>query len=240
LTPLLEVRNLEVFYGRLQALHGVSIDVEEGTIATVLGANGAGKSTLLRAISGIVAARSGTVNFAGRPIHNRPPDAILRAGIAHVPEGRELFSGLTVAENLLLGGYVRSRSEIEHSQRFVLETFPILHERKALRAGMLSGGEQQMLAIGRALMSEPRLIILDEPSVGLAPSIRDEVFEIILRLNRSRRLTVLMVEQEVQAALSMSDRCYVLQTGSVVADGTAAELSARKDIADFYLGGLQM
>lgn len=239
MSTLLRVAQLDIFYGRLQALRNVSLDVEAGSITSVFGANGAGKSTLLRAISGIIAVRSGSIVFRDREIQNRRANDILRAGIAHVPEGRELFRGLSVTENLLLGGYLRSRAEIEESQRFVFHTFPILEERRTQRAGMLSGGEQQMLAIGRALMSQPTLLTLDEPSLGLAPGVRDDVLGVIRRLNREQGVTVLMVEQEVRTALEMSDACLVLESASIVASGTPSELSASDEIAQFYLGGVR-
>ena len=233
----LEVQELSVSYGRVRAMHGVSLHVAPGSIVAVFGANGAGKTTLLRAISGIVSVVEGTISFGGKRLNGRRADEILRLGIAHVPQGRELFTGLTVAENLMLGGYLRRRPEVEESLALVASLFPILHERASQRAGMLSGGEQQMLAIGRALMAKPRLLMLDEPSMGLAPLVRDEVMRVIRQLNRERGMTILVVEQEVEAALEISDYCYVLETGRVAAEGRSADLRQSRQIQQLYLGG---
>ncbi len=233
----LEVQELSVSYGRVRAMHGVSLHVAPGSIVAVFGANGAGKTTLLRAISGIVSVVEGTISFGGKRLNGRRADEILRLGIAHVPQGRELFTGLTVAENLMLGGYLRRRPEVEESLALVASLFPILRERANQRAGMLSGGEQQMLAIGRALMAKPGLLMLDEPSMGLAPLVRDEVMRVIRQLNQERGMTILVVEQEVEAALEISNYCYVLETGRVAAEGRSADLRQSRQIQQLYLGG---
>jgi branched-chain amino acid transport system ATP-binding protein len=233
----LEVQELSVSYGRVRAMHGVSLHVAPGSIVAVFGANGAGKTTLLRAISGIVSVVEGTISFGGTRLNGRRADEILRLGIAHVPQGRELFTGLTVAENLMLGGYLRRRPEVEEGLALVASLFPILRERANQRAGMLSGGEQQMLAIGRALMAKPGLLMLDEPSMGLAPLVRDEVMRVIRQLNQERGMTILVVEQEVEAALEISNYCYVLETGRVAAEGRSADLRQSRQIQQLYLGG---
>jgi branched-chain amino acid transport system ATP-binding protein len=235
--PLLVVRDLYVSYGPVVALQGVSLVVPAGAIVTVLGANGAGKSTLLGAISGIVAVSSGSVELAGTPLRGRRPQEALRRGVAHVPEGRQLFAGLTVAHNLLLGGYVRPRGDAARRLDLVHQLFPILYDRREQRAGMLSGGEQQMLAIGRALMAEPKLLLLDEPSTGLAPMVRDSVFQTVAALRRDLGMTVLMVEQEVAAALALSEYVYVLQNGRVNVQGSAAEMLGGEALKHAYLGG---
>jgi branched-chain amino acid transport system ATP-binding protein len=227
---LLELENVEASYGAIRALHGVSIAVEQGQVVAVLGANGAGKSTTLRAISGLVRRRGG-ITFDGKSVVRARPENIARAGVAHVPEGRGLFDELTVRENLRMGAYAR-KGEIER----VYSYFPWLRDRDAQQAGTLSGGEQQMLALGRALVSRPRLLMLDEPSLGLAPIVVEELFRIVAELNKQEQLTVLVVEQNADVALSIADRAYVLETGRVAVEGTADELRAHEGVRKSYLG----
>src|SRR5512133_3344133 len=215
--PLLELENVEASYGSIRALHGVSLTVDDGQVVAVLGANGAGKSTTLRAISGLVRRRGG-ITFAGRSVVRSRPESVARAGIAHVPEGRGLFDELSVLENLRMGAYTR-KGEIDR----VYSYFPWLRERGSQQAGTLSGGEQQMLALARALVSRPRLLMLDEPSLGLAPIVVEELFRIVAELNKQEQLTVLVVEQNAEVALSIADRAYVLETGRVAVEGTADE-----------------
>jgi branched-chain amino acid transport system ATP-binding protein len=236
--PLLEVRGLDAGYGDAQALWDVSISVEEGSVVSLVGANGAGKSTLLKTISGLLRPRRGEVRFRGRSIGGTAPQAIVAAGLSHVPEGRGLFTRMTVLENLQLGAYpgqVRARSD--ESLARVFELFPRLRERTRQVAGLMSGGEQQMLAIGRAVMACPSLLILDEPSMGLGPLVVEEVFGLIQRLNASG-VTILLVEQNIQRALQIADRAFVLQTGRVVMQGTGRELLADPQIRKAYIGSL--
>ena len=228
--PLLELENVEAAYGPIRALHGVSLTVDEGQVVAVLGANGAGKSTTLRAISGLVRRRGG-ITFDGRSVARARPESIARAGVAHVPEGRGLFDDLTVQENLRMGAYTR-KGEIDR----VYSYFPWLRERGAQQAGTLSGGEQQMLALARALVSRPRLLMLDEPSLGLAPIVVEELFRIVAALNKQEQLTVLVVEQNAEVALSIADRAYVLETGRVAVEGTAEELRRHEGVRKSYLG----
>jgi branched-chain amino acid transport system ATP-binding protein len=228
--PLLELQNVEASYGPIRALHGVSLTVDEGQVVAVLGANGAGKSTTLRAISGLVR-RRGSIAFAGKSVVRARPENVARAGIAHVPEGRGLFDELTVHENLRMGAYIR-KGEIDR----VYSYFPWLRERGAQQAGTLSGGEQQMLALARALVSRPRLLMLDEPSLGLAPIVVEELFRIVAELNKQEQLTVLVVEQNAEVALSVADRAYVLETGRVAVEGTADELRRHEGVRKSYLG----
>ena len=232
-TPLLELDRVEARYGPVRALHGVSLTVAEGEIVAVLGANGAGKTTTLRAVSGTVR-RSGDVRLAGSPLR-RGPEAVARAGIAHVPEGRGTFTELTVAENLRLGGYVRRGALAAEIDRMA-EWFPWLVERGHQRAGTLSGGEQQMLALARALMARPRLLMLDEPSLGLAPLIVREIFRIVRELNAQEGLSVLLVEQDARIALDAAARAYVLEVGRVAVEGPSADLRANDDVRRSYLG----
>ncbi len=235
--PLLDVESIDVRYGRIRALAGVSLRVEAGEIVTLVGANGAGKTTTLRTISGLMRASVGRIRFAGEDITRAAPDRIVRAGIGHSPEGRRTFARMTVRENLELGAYVRAskRDRAEDLAR-VLETFPRLGERLAQRAGTLSGGEQQMLAMGRALMSRPRLLLLDEPSLGLAPLLVRTIFRVIRDVN-ARGTTVLLIEQNARQALEIASRAYVLENGRVVREGPAAELAASDDVRNAYLGG---
>jgi branched-chain amino acid transport system ATP-binding protein len=233
-TTLLELDRVEARYGPVQALHGISLTVKEGEVVAVLGANGAGKTTTLRAISGTVS-RSGTIDLAGKALRSGP-EVAARAGIAHVPEGRGTFVELTVNENLRLGAYTRRDRQVKEDMRRVSEYFPWMVERGGQRAGTLSGGEQQMLALGRALMSRPRLLLLDEPSLGLAPMVVQEFFRIVRELNDSEGLTVLVVEQDARIALSISTRAYVLEVGRVVLSGTSDQLRDDESVRRSYLG----
>jgi branched-chain amino acid transport system ATP-binding protein len=234
LTKLLELEDVEARYGPVHALHGVSLAVEEGAIVTVLGPNGAGKTTTLRAISGTVR-RSGRIVFAGRPLDRLGPDGVARLGIAHVPEGRGTFSELTVWENLKLGAYSR-RGSIEPELERVASYFPWLVERRRQQAGTLSGGEQQMLALARAFLHRPRLLLLDEPSLGLAPVLVTELFRIVRELNENEGLTVLVVEQNAHLALQAAQAGYVLEAGRVALSGTTADLRADDSVRRSYLG----
>jgi len=234
--PLLTVDGIETFYGAIQALKGVSLEVPEGSIVTLLGANGAGKSTTLKSISGLVPPVRGTVAFSGRRIDGLPSEKIVRLGISHVPEGRELFPELTVLENLKMGAYTRTdRRAVGRSLERVQAHFPILAERRLQLAGTLSGGEQQMLAIGRALMAEPRLMLLDEPSLGLAPMLVEEIFRIIREIH-DHGTTVLLVEQNANKALSIADYGYVLETGTVSLAGDSRQLLRDDHVRRSYLG----
>jgi branched-chain amino acid transport system ATP-binding protein len=233
---LLRVSDVRISYGRVPAVHGVSLSVEAGTIAAVVGANGAGKSTLLRAIAGLNKIDTGSIELEGKPIHGLPAHRRVPLGLSLVPEGRHLFPRLTVKRNLELGAFTRRDArEIRESLDLVLETFPFLKERQEQQAGTLSGGEQQMLAIGRGLMSRPRLLLLDEPSWGVAPMLVARIFETILAINRSG-VAVLLVEQNVQRALSIAHRATVIQTGRVVAEGSAADLLGSDLVRRAYLG----
>jgi branched-chain amino acid transport system ATP-binding protein len=234
--PLLTLDGVETFYGSIQALKGISFKVQERSIVTLLGANGAGKSTTLRCISGLVPPARGTVTFRGRRIDTLPSEAIVRLGISHVPEGRELFPELTVFENLSMGAYARSdKRAIQRTLERVHACFPILAERRAQLAGTLSGGEQQMLAIGRALMAEPVLMLLDEPSLGLAPMLVEEIFAIIRQIHTSGT-TVLLVEQNANKALSIADYGYVLETGTIALAGDSQQLLRDDRVRRAYLG----
>ncbi|WP_416181003.1 ABC transporter ATP-binding protein [Bellilinea sp.] len=233
---LLEVQDLNVFYGAIHALQGVSFHVEEGEIVTLIGANGAGKSTTLRTISGLLRSRTGHIKFKGQDISMLPADQIVRLGISHVPEGRKIFAPLTVKENLLMGAYTRKDpNEIEHSMQRVFTSFPRLKERLNQLGGTLSGGEQQMLATGRGLMSRPTLLMMDEPSMGLSPILVEEIFNIIKDIN-SQGTSILLVEQNAQMALSISHRAYVLETGRIVLSGTAREIAENPRVKEAYLG----
>ena len=233
---MLEIRHISVFYGDVQAVKDVSLQVEEGTIAVLLGPNAAGKSTTLRAISGVLKVRTGEILLDQTPIHNRPAYEMVERGVIHVPEGRGLFGSLTVRENLALGAYTtKARREAPTNLEKVFTLFPRLKERERQLGGTLSGGEQQMLAIGRALMSEPRMLLLDEPSLGLAPILVAQVFETIKEIN-SQGTTVLLVEQNALQALSIAHRGYVLQTGEVVLSGSADSLRQNETVRKAYLG----
>src|SRR6266540_3975600 len=234
---LLEVNNIETFYGPIMAIRGVSFAVPRGAIVTILGANGAGKTTILKTVSGVMEAQKGTVVFGGREIQGMDPDRVMRLGLSHVPEGREVFPFLSVRENLAMGAYTRAdAAEVARDLDAVYGYFPVLKARAEQRAGQLSGGEQQMLAIGRALMSRPRMMLLDEPSLGLSPKLVKDIFEIIVRINRERGVTVLLVEQNAHMALTIADRGYVLEVGRIVMEDTCARLREKEDIKEFYLG----
>ncbi len=234
--PLLEVEGLNAYYGETQALHGVSFALEAGGITTLLGANGAGKTTTLRAICGMVATK-GAVRFDGKPIAGKATEEIVRLGVGHVPEGRGTFTNLTVEENLRVAAYTRrDKTEARRSLEVVLEYFPILKERMGQQAGTLSGGEQQMLAISRALMLRPRLLLLDEPSFGLAPLIVLEIFRIMRRINSEAKMSLLLVEQNAALALDLADHAYVLETGRVVMSGSAAIVKRDEGVRKSYLG----
>ena len=233
---LLEVRNLESFHGPIMAIRGVSLDVPEGSIVTVLGANGAGKTTLLRTISGVMDPEKGEVRLAGESIARCEPDRIVRKGVVHVPEGREVFPLLSVAENLAMGAYTRTDDGMEEDREMVFGYFPVLKERLRQSAGTLSGGQQQMLAIARGLMARPRVMLLDEPSLGLSPILARDIFSIIRRLNEERGVTMLMVEQNARAALDVARFGYVMEVGRIVTEGPAERLKQSRDIQEFYLG----
>ena len=234
---LLSVRNLETYYGPIMAIRGVSLDVFPGEIVAVLGANGAGKTTLLKTISGALNRRKGEVALEDRPIHDRDPNWVAAQGIAHVPEGREVFPFLDVRQNLMLGAYRRSdRTAIARDLEAVYGYFPALADNATKMAGYLSGGQQQMLAIGRGYMSRPRLMLLDEPSLGLSPVLVASIFQIIRRLNQEEGITILLVEQNAKVALETSGRAYVMEVGGVVMDGPSTELAESEDIKEFYLG----
>jgi len=235
--PLLSVRNLETFYGPITAIRGVSFDVSPGQIVTILGANGAGKTTVLKSVCGAMDPQKGTVTFGGRPITGREPDWVARHGMAHVPEGREIFPFMTVKGNLMMGAYARKDKDgIERDLEMVYGYFPILRERASSAAGYLSGGQQQMLAIGRGLMAKPKLMLLDEPSLGLSPLLTKEIFGIIRRLNQEQKVTMLLVEQNANMALKTAHYGYVLETGRIVLEGECAKLIENEDVREFYLG----
>jgi branched-chain amino acid transport system ATP-binding protein len=234
---MLKVDDINVYYGNIQAIKGISIEVNEGEIVTLIGANGAGKSTLLKTLSGLLKPKNGTIQYMGNNISGRPVQEIVKAGISHVPEGRRVFANMTVEENLELGAYLRKDSiEIRKDLEKVYELFPRLHERRKQLSGTLSGGEQQMLAMGRAIMARPKLLLLDEPSMGLAPLFVKTIFQIIEEINRNGT-TILLVEQNANMALSIASRAYVIETGKVVISGTAAELQESDQIKLAYLGG---
>ena len=234
---VLTVKNLESYYGPIMAIRGISMEVREGQIVTVLGANGAGKTTLLKTISGVMNPEKGEIWYDGRDIAGAEPDRVVRAGIVHVPEGREVFPLLTVEENLMMGAYVRSDHDgIRADREMVYGYFPILAERRTQAAGTLSGGQQQMLAIGRGLMARPKLMLLDEPSLGLSPLLVKEIFTIIKRLNREQGVTMMLVEQNAKVALEVADYGYVMELGRLVMADDSRKLLASKDIQEFYLG----
>jgi branched-chain amino acid transport system ATP-binding protein len=233
---LLEVKGLEVSYGDIQALWDVSLVVEEGSIVALVGANGAGKTTLLKTISGLVRAKKGEIFLSGKPITNVSPQQIVDKGIVHVPEGRRLFSSLTVMENLALGAYIpRARPNQSQSLERVFSLFPVLKDRKEQKAGSLSGGEQQMLAIGRAVMAQPKILMMDEPSLGLSPILVRIIFQLINTLNE-QKTTILLVEQNVNQALKVAHQAYVLKTGKIVMSGKGEELLANEEVRKAYIG----
>ena len=234
---LLEVKNLEVFYGVIQAIRGISFEVNQGEIVTLIGANGAGKTTTMQSIMGLIKPRSGSVVYDGKEITGMPTHKIVGMGMTQVPEGRRVFSELTVYENLLMGAYTeKDRSKIKEDIEEIYTIFPRLGERKSQVAGTLSGGEQQMLAMGRAIMSHPKLLMLDEPSMGLSPALVDQVFEIIKHFHKTGT-TILLVEQNANKSLAISDRAYVLENGRITVTGTGSELMACEEIRKAYLGG---
>ena len=235
--PMLKIDNLHVYYGAIHAIKGISLEVNQGEIVTLIGANGAGKSTTLRTISGLLKPKEGTIAFEGNSIGGVPAHEIVKMGISQVPEGRRIFADMTVMENLDLGAFTRSDKDgIKDDLKRVFERFPRLEERKEQQAGTLSGGEQQMLAMGRALMSRPRLLLLDEPSMGLAPLLIKEIFSIIVDINKAGT-TVLLVEQNANMALSIAHRAYVLETGRITLSGEAEKLAASEEVRKAYLGG---
>jgi branched-chain amino acid transport system ATP-binding protein len=236
-TPILQLLNVESNYGPVQALRGVSLSVPEGKIVTVLGANGAGKTTTLKTISGIIDPLKGQVKFRGAEIQGRSPDAIVRGGIVHVPEGREVFPLLSVEDNLRMGAYTRRDADgVSQDVEAVFDYFPILRARARQEAGQLSGGQQQMLAIARALLARPTVILMDEPSLGLSPKLTKEIFDIVVRINRERGVTILLVEQNAHMALKIADYGYVLEVGRIVMEDTGSKLAEKEDIREFYLG----
>jgi branched-chain amino acid transport system ATP-binding protein len=235
--PILRVNNVETWYGPIAAIRGVSVEVPRGGIVAILGANGAGKTTALRTICGVMDPQKGSVVFEGREISRMDPDKVTRLGISHVPEGREVFPFLSVRENLRMGAYTRRDTDgIARDLAAVFDYFPVLRAREEQRAGSLSGGEQQMLAISRALMARPRLMLMDEPSLGLSPKLVKEIFDIVVRINRERGVTILLVEQNANMALKVADYGYVLEVGRIVMADTCARLMAKDDIKEFYLG----
>ena len=237
MAAMLEVNDINVYYGAIHAIKGISLTVDEGEIVTLIGANGAGKSTTLRTISGLLTPKEGTISFLGQSIAGVPAQEIVRRGISQVPEGRRIFANMTVMENLELGAFTRTDKDgIGQDYEMVFQRFPRLLERKEQAAGTLSGGEQQMLAMGRALMSRPKLLLLDEPSMGLAPLLIREIFNIIVDINQAGT-TVLLVEQNANMALSIANRAYVLETGRITLSGDAKELAASEKIRKAYLGG---
>jgi branched-chain amino acid transport system ATP-binding protein len=233
---MLKVNEIHVYYEAIHALNGVSFAVEQGELVTLLGANGAGKTTTLKTLSGLLRPRRGSVVLEGAALEKIEPHAIVQRGVAHVPEGRKVFPRFTVLENLLIGGYSRKKSALGVELDYVFQLFPRLKERQKQYAGTLSGGEQQMLAIGRALMAKPKILLLDEPSMGLAPKIVEQILENIRAINKSG-VTVLLVEQNAAMALAISDRGYVLETGAVILEGTASELAGNDLVRQAYLGG---
>lgn len=236
-TNVLSLQNVESAYGPVKAIRGVSLQVQQGLIVTVLGSNGAGKTTILKTVSGIIDPSRGVVEFKGENITARDPAEIVRRGLSHVPEGREVFPLLSVRDNLLMGAYTRQdRDAVGRDLETVFGYFPILRERAQQDAGLLSGGQQQMLAISRAIMAAPQLILLDEPSLGLSPKLTKEIFEIVVRINRERGTTILLVEQNANMALNAADHGYVLENGRIVMDDTCARLREKDDIREFYLG----
>jgi branched-chain amino acid transport system ATP-binding protein len=238
---VLKVKNINTYYGKVHALKNVSLHLHSGEIVALIGANGAGKTTMLNTLSGVTPPTSGSIMFIDQQVADLAPDRIVKIGISQVPEGRQVFKGLTVADNLELGAYLRfhgreGKEPIRQDMRHIYELFPRLQERQKQMAGTLSGGEQQMLAIGRALMAKPKILLLDEPSMGLAPLVVQEIFAVIERLRRDEGTTVLLVEQNAKAALKMADRGYVLETGKVILEGQASELLENREVQRAYLG----
>lgn len=238
MSTILDVKRMETFYGKIQAVRGVDFTVKQGEIVALLGANGAGKSTILKTISGLIRPAQGSIAFMGEDLTKKEPHAIVEMGVVHVPEGRRVFGGLTVTENLELGSFIKKKDKAKLAQKLdmVFQMFPRLAERRKQMAGTLSGGEQQMLAIGRALMSEPKLLMLDEPSMGLAPIVVIDIMRIIKQINQQRGTTILLVEQNAKAALKLAHRGYVLETGSITMEDSAANLLADDNVVKAYLG----
>ena len=235
---MLKISNVETFYGKIQALRGVDLDVNDGDIVSLIGSNGAGKSTLLMTISGVNKAKRGNIVFNGENIENKDPHKIVDMGICQVPEGRRIFSRLTVEENLRLGAHANEKGKhFENDIKEVYDLFPVLRDRKTQRGGTLSGGEQQMLAIGRALMSKPKVLLLDEPSLGIAPKLVNQIFVSIKNINKEKNVTIFLVEQNAKKALELADRAYVLVNGKVTIKGPGQELLKNKDIQAAYLEG---
>jgi branched-chain amino acid transport system ATP-binding protein len=235
---MLEIKNLSVSYGAINALHGISLQIKDGDIVTLIGANGAGKTTTLKTISGLLKMRGGEILYDGRDIANLKPHQIVKLGISHVPEGRMVFANLTVQENLAMGAYLqRDKAAVRTELDFVFGVFPRLKERESQIAGTLSGGEQQMLAIGRALMSRPKFLMMDEPSLGIAPLLVKTIFEKIVEINRERRITILLVEQNANLALEISNYGYVLETGRIILQDQSAALRQNPQVKSAYLGG---
>ncbi len=234
---MLELKNVQTFYGNIQALKGISLQIAEGEIVTLIGANGAGKTTTLMSVCGIVPPRAGEIYFEGQPIHHMPANKIVSLGICQVPEGRRIFPYLTVLENLDMGAFLRNdKAEIKRDLDYVFSLFPILAERRNQAGGTLSGGEQQMLAISRALMARPRLLLLDEPSLGLAPLVVKQIFEIIRKVNSENKTTIFLVEQNANLALKVAHRGYVMENGKITMTDTAANLMANEEVRKAYLG----
>ena len=233
---ILKVENMNFYYGAIHAIKGISFHVDQGEVVTLIGANGAGKSTTLQTVSGLLRSRTGSIQFCGENISNVPSHKIVEKGLAQVPEGRRIFLQMSVEENLEMGAYTQSAAGVEADLEKVYAQFPRLKERRRQIAGTLSGGEQQMLAIGRALMSHPKLLMLDEPSMGLAPILVEQIFDIIRKLHEEGT-TILLVEQNAQMALSVADRAYVMETGNITLSGTGAELAASDEVKKAYLGG---
>ena len=236
MSVMLKVENINVYYGAIHAIKDISFEVNEGEVVTLIGANGAGKSTILKTVSGLLRSKTGSISFEGGDISHLAPHKVVNLGLAHVPEGRRVFTRMSVEENLEMGGYTRPNNEIDDSIAAVYEQFPRLKERRKQVAGTLSGGEQQMLAMGRALMSKPKLLMLDEPSMGLAPILVEQIFEIVQSLHKAGT-TILLVEQNAQMALSIADRAYVLENGRITLSGTGEELSRSEQVQKAYLGG---
>jgi len=234
---LLEVNNIETYYGPIMAIRGISFGVPRGAIVTILGANGAGKTTILKTVSGVMEPQKGTVTFEGRALRGLDPDKVMRLGLSHVPEGREVFPLLTVRENLKMGAYTRTDAgAVAQDMQMVYDYFPVLAMRAEQRAGLLSGGEQQMVSISRALMARPKMMLLDEPSLGLSPKLVKDIFDIIVRINHEQGVTILLVEQNANMALHIADYGYVLEVGRIVMEDTCARLLEKDDIKEFYLG----
>ena len=237
-TPVLAIKNLETWYGPVNAIKGINLEVQAGRIVAVLGANGAGKTTLLNTIAGVIDPFKGSINYQGQAIHGQDPDQVARSGVVLVPEGRQVFPFLSVRENLMMGTFARAgREHLESDLARVFTWFPRLLERQAQHGGLLSGGEQQMLAIGRALMARPAVLLLDEPSLGLSPLLTREIFVIIKRINAELGTAILVVEQNAAIALATADDGYIMELGRIVAAGSCAELMAKDDVKEFYLGG---